>query len=283
MVALGLALGASIAWGGSDFLAGLAARRLPVLTLLVLSQGAGLLLLLALLALAGQAAPPAQAVAVAAGAGLCEMLGFAALYRSLAIGPMSVVAPVASLAAIVPVAFGVAAGERPAPLVAIGLAMAVACGALVALEHDPDGRRGRRIAPGAALAALAALAFGLFFVATNAASDSGGVAWTVAVNRGTSFAVLAAVVLVGRRGLAYQATDLRPAAIIGLLDAAANALFALALTRGLTSTIGVIGSLYPVTTVALAAIVLHERPRALQSRGVAGVLVGIGLVSAWGA
>jgi drug/metabolite transporter (DMT)-like permease len=153
----------------------------------------------------------------------------------------------------------------------------------IRLPGRSDGRRGRRIAPGAALAALAALAFGLFFVATNAASDSGGVAWTVAVNRGTSFAVLAAVVLVGRRGLAYQATDLRPAAIIGLLDAAANALFALALTRGLTSTIGVIGSLYPVTTVALAAIVLHERPRALQSRGVAGVLVGIGLVSAWGA
>ena len=89
MVALGLALGASIAWGGSDFLAGLVARRLPVLTLLVLSQGAGLLLLLVLLALAGQPAPSPQAVAIAAGAGLAEMVGFAAFYRSLAIGPMS--------------------------------------------------------------------------------------------------------------------------------------------------------------------------------------------------
>jgi drug/metabolite transporter (DMT)-like permease len=283
MVALGLALGASIAWGGSDFLAGLVARRLPVLTLLVLSQGAGLLLLLVLLALAGEPAPPPQAVAVAAVAGVCEMVGFAAFYRSLAIGPMSVVAPVASLAAVVPVAFGVAGGERPAPLVAIGLALAVGCGALVALEHDPHGSRSRRVAPGAALAALAALAFGLFFVATNAASDSGGVAWTVAVNRSTSFAVLAAVVLVGRRRLAYQPTDLRPAAIVGMLDAAANALFALALTRGMTSIIGVIGSLYPVTTVALATIVLRERPRALQAVGVAGVLVGIGLVSVWGA
>ena len=50
----------------------------------------------------------------------------------------------------------------------------------------------------------------------------------------------------------------------------------------MTSTVGVIGSLYPVTTVGLAAIVLHERPRALQALGVAGVLVGIGLVTAWG-
>jgi len=83
-----------------------------VLTILVLSQGAGLVLLLAL---AGQPAPPVEAVLIAAGAGLAEMVGFAALYRSLAIGPMSVVAPLASLAAVVPIAAGVAGGERPEP------------------------------------------------------------------------------------------------------------------------------------------------------------------------
>jgi drug/metabolite transporter (DMT)-like permease len=164
---------------------------------------------------------------------------------------------------------------------AVGLALAVACGALVAFEHDPGERRRRRIAPGAALAACSALAFGVFFVATNAASDAGGVAWTVAVNRSTSFAALALVVAIGRRGLTYRSADLRPAAVIGLLDAGANALFALALTQGMTSTIGVIGSLYPVTTVVLATVILRERPRALQAAGVAGVLVGVGLVIAW--
>ncbi len=281
MVALGLALGASIAWGGSDFLAGLVTRRLPVLTVLVLSQAAGLVLLLILLALAGQPPPPADAVLIAGGAGLAEMIGFAALYRALAIGPMTVVAPLASLAAIVPVAWGVAGGERPAPVVAVGLAMAVGCGALVAFEHDPAARRRSRIAPGAALAALSALAFGAFFVGTSAASDAGGVAWTVAVNRSTSFAALALVVGIGRKGLTYGSADLRPAAVIGLLDAGANALFALALTHGMTSTVGVIGSLYPVTTVVLATVVLRERPRALQALGVVGVLVGVGLVIAW--
>ena len=280
MVALGLALGASIAWGGSDFLAGLVTRRLPVLTVLVLSQAAGLVLLLMLLALAGQPPPPADAVLIAGGAGLAEMVGFAALYRALAIGPMTVVAPLASLAAVVPVAWGVAGGERPAPVVAIGLALAVACGALVAFEHDPAEPRRRRIAPGAALAALSALAFGVFFVGTNAASDAGGVAWTVAINRSTSFAVLALAMAIGRRGLTYRSADLRPAAVIGLLDAGANALFALALTEGMTSTVGVIGSLYPVTTVVLATVILRERPRALQALGVAGVLFGVGLVIA---
>ena len=200
MVALGLALGASIAWGGSDFLAGLVTRRLPVLTLLVLSQAAGLVLLLGLLALAGERPPPGDGRLIAAGAGLAEMVGFAALYRALAIGPMSVVAPLASLAAVVPVAAGVAGGERPGPAVAAGLALAVGCGALVAFEHDPAQRR-RRIAPGAALAGLSALAFGAFFVGTKAASDAGGVAWTVAVNRSTSFAALTLVVVIGRHGL----------------------------------------------------------------------------------
>jgi hypothetical protein len=144
---------------------------------------------------------------------------------------MSVVAPLASLAAARPVVVGVAGGERPGVGTAAGLFLALACGALMAFESDPDDRRRRRIAPGAALAALSALAFGVFFVGTHAASTSGGVAWAVAVNRSTSFSVLALVVLVGRRGLFCGSGDVRAAAVIGLLDAGANALFALALTE----------------------------------------------------
>jgi drug/metabolite transporter (DMT)-like permease len=281
MVALGLALGASIAWGGSDFLAGLVTRRLPVLTVLILSQAAGLLLLLLLLVAAGDPVPPYGATLAAAAAGVAEMLGFVAFYRSLAIGPMSVVAPIASLAAIVPVVVGVAGGERPGPGTAAGLVLALACGALVAFERDPE-QQGRRVAPGAALAALGALAFGAFFVGTDAASHVGGVPWTVAVNRTTSFTVLALVSLAGRRDLRWGRSDLRAGATVGLLDAGANALFALALTEGMTSTVSVIGSLFPVTTVILGAVLLRERPGWLQSAGVLGVLVGVGLVTACG-
>jgi hypothetical protein len=86
MLALALALGASIAWGGSDFVAGLASRRMPLLAVLVGSQVAGLLLLLGLLAVTGEAPPPSGAVLAAAIAGLAELIGFAALYRGLASG-----------------------------------------------------------------------------------------------------------------------------------------------------------------------------------------------------
>jgi drug/metabolite transporter (DMT)-like permease len=282
VIALGLALGASIAWGGSDFLAGLVTRRLPVLTVLALSQAFGLILVLTLLAAVGRPAPPSSAVLAAAGAGLAEVVGFAALYRSLAVGPMSVVAPLSTLAALVPVGAAGVAGRLPAPGVAAGLALALGSGLLVGLEPDPGGGPRSRVAPGAALAVVAALSFGVFFVTIDAAANRGGVAWAVSVNRATSLTVLIAVIVLGRRSFGFRPADLRAAGVVGLLDAGANALFALALTEGLASTVSVIGSLYPVTTVVLAAVLLRERPRPVQAVGVAGVLVGVGLVSAWG-
>ena len=94
MLALALALGASVAWGGSDFVAGLASRRMPLLAVLVGSQVAGLVLLLGLLAATGEAPPPGGAVLAAAIAGVAELAGFAALYKGLAVGPMSIVAPI---------------------------------------------------------------------------------------------------------------------------------------------------------------------------------------------
>jgi drug/metabolite transporter (DMT)-like permease len=149
-------------------------------------------------------------------------------------------------------------------------------------RSSPARRAWRGAASRAALAALAALGFGAFFVAIDVAADEGGVAWAVSLTRATSFAALVVVIVVGRRGLACCAGDLRAAGAVGLLDAGANALFALALTEGLASTVSVIGSLYPVTTVVLAAVLLRERPRAAQALGVLGVLVGVGFVSAWG-
>ena len=130
MVALGLALGASIAWGGSDFLAGLVARRLPVLTVLALSQAFGLVLLLVLLALSGHGPPPNHGMLIAVGAGLAEMLGFAALYRALAIGSMSVVAPISACAALIPVIVGLADGNAPTVLQGAGMALALGGAAL---------------------------------------------------------------------------------------------------------------------------------------------------------
>jgi drug/metabolite transporter (DMT)-like permease len=281
MVALALALGASVAWGGSDFVAGLASRRMPLLAVLAGSQVAGLALLLGLLAVSGETPPPGGAVLAAAVAGVVELLGFAALYRALALGPMAVVAPISSVAALVPVTVSVAAGERPATAAAVGMGLVLMGAALACAEGESGApRRPGRVVPGAALAVLAALCFGAFFTAMNAAANEAGAVWAVALNRSTSVSVLVFAVALMRPRLEFPRPDLAAVATVGLLDAAANAMFAFALTQGLTSTVSVLGSLYPVTTVVLAAMVLDERVAPRQAAGVAAVLLGIGLVSA---
>src|SRR4051812_5782735 len=158
MLALVLALGAGVAWGGSDFLAGLASRRLPVLAVLVGSQAAGLVLLLGLLGVTGGTPPAAGSLAPAAAAGVAELLGFAALYKSLALGPMSVVSPISALAGPVPFSAALAAGERPPVAACAGMALALLGAAAASAQRG--GRRPGGIAPGALLAAGAAVCFG---------------------------------------------------------------------------------------------------------------------------
>jgi drug/metabolite transporter (DMT)-like permease len=281
MLALALALGASVAWGGSDFVAGLASRRMPLLAVLVGSQVAGLVLLLGLLAVTGEAPPPGGAVLAAAAAGVAELLGFAALYKGLAMGPMSVVAPISSAAALVPVTASVLTGARPSTAAAVGMGLVLMGAALACSEPESGGaRHPGAILPGAALAVLAALCFGAFFVGMDSAAHEAGAVWAVALNRATSVSVLVFAVALMRPRVGVGRTDLAAVASVGLLDAAANAMFAFALTEGLLSTVSVLGSLYPVTTVVLAVMVLDERIAPRQAAGVAMALAGIGLVSA---
>ena len=280
MLALALALGASVAWGGSDFVAGLASRRMPLLAVLVGSQLAGLVLLLGLLAATGEARPPGGAVLASALAGAAELAGFAALYKGLAMGPMSVVAPISSAAALVPVTASVLTGARPSTAAGIGMGLVLMGAALACAEPGSGAARPHGVLPGAALAVLAALCFGAFFVGMDSAAHEAGAAWAVALNRSTSVSVLVFAFALMRPRVGAGRTDLAAVAAVGLLDAAANAMFAFALTQGLLSTVSVLGSLYPVTTVVLAVMVLDERVAPRQAAGVAIVLAGIGLVSA---
>src|SRR5438309_273506 len=113
MLGIGLALAASVAWGSADFLGGLITRRLPGLVVLVISQAAGLVVLAAIVVLRQVPAPHATFILPAALAGLCVAVGLTALYRALAVGVMSLVAPIAATSAVIPVAAGIALGERP--------------------------------------------------------------------------------------------------------------------------------------------------------------------------
>ncbi|HWH06479.1 MAG TPA: DMT family transporter [Gaiellaceae bacterium] len=275
MRAVLLALGAGLSYGVGDFLGGLSARRARVLTVLALSQATGAVAVGAWAFAEREPFLGVGAVAAAGAAGVCGVVGLGALYRGMAVGAMGVVAPISSVAAAIPFAYGVARGERPSLLQFVGVLIAL--GGLALVSRSP-GARATAVAAGVGLALIAAVGFGLYFVFLDeAASES--VPWTVLVARLTSLALVLALVAASRTTL-RPGPLLVPILAVGLCDVSANVLFALATTRGLLSIVSVLTSLYPAVTVALAAVVLRERVTGMQLAGAAAVLAGAALISA---
>jgi drug/metabolite transporter (DMT)-like permease len=275
MYPLTLALGASVAWGASDFLGGLASRHLPVLSVLLGAQVVGLALAATAWLLAGGQLPAVEVMALAGVAGIAELLGFACLFRGLAIGEMSTVAPLAALAAVLPVAVSLGGGQQVAALEGGGMLLAILGSAVTAA--DPESRR---VVRGAGLGLAAALCFGAFFVFLGEASESGGPA-AVLCGRVASVSVLALIVVAWpQTGARVARPDVVVLAALGALDVAANLAYAGAAVRGADATVAVLGSLYPLTTVLLARALLHEHLGAPRLAGLVAVLGGIALIAA---
>jgi drug/metabolite transporter (DMT)-like permease len=273
MFALTLALGASVAWGASDFLGGLASRRLPVVLVLLGAQAVGLALAVAVWGLAGAELSP-RVLGLGAAAGLAELAGFACLYRGLAIGEMTAVAPLAALTAVLPVVVAVGGGEHVAAVEAGGMALAVVGSAVTAAEPSD-----RRVAHGAGLGLGAAVCFGAFFALLAEAGESAGPT-AVLAGRLASVAVLGLVVCAARRGGRPSRPDVIVIAALGALDVTANLAYAAAAAGGADASVAVLASLYPLTTVLLARALLRERLGASRLAGVVAVLGGIAMISA---
>jgi drug/metabolite transporter (DMT)-like permease len=279
VAAFALAFASSIAWGTGDFLGGLKSRQLPLLNVLVASQVTGLVLIAGFVAIRGTGPPDADFAIFGALAAVAGVTGLAAFYRGLAVGNMGVVAPISASAAVVPVVVGVATGDRPSALQAAGLALAMVGVAVASREEVGGGRLGRRTARGAGLAIVSALGFGFFFLGMDRAADA-DVAWAMLANRVTGVCLLVAAVALTRPPFRIRRHDLPALLATGGFDIAANAMFAVAATKGLVSLVSVLGSLYPLTTVAIAAVVLHERPHRMARIGVATALAGVVLIAA---
>ena len=275
MLAIALALGASLSWGLGDFLGGLKSRSLHVLTVLAISQAAGLGAVFVWLALSGDGFPGWASTAYAAAAGVGGCLGLGALYRGMAVGAMGIVAPVSAVSAAIPFAVGVASGERPGVLQVAGILVALAGVALASQEPAASG--GGRAA-GVGLALVAALGFGLFFVFLDRAAEE-SLPYALATERGVSSLLAVAVALTVGASLRPGAGHVPALVAVGLCDVGANVLFGLATTRGFLSVVSVLSSLYPIVTVGLAAVLLHERIAPAQRLGVAGALAGAALIT----
>ena len=280
MLAIALGLGSALCWGLADFGGGLQSRRLPVFTVLLVSQLVGLAGIVAIVALSGRSPPPASSLWPATAGGVGGLLALAAFYRALSLGAMSIVAPISATGAAVPVIVGLAGGEKPGALQVAGIA-AAAVGVVLACResHQGDPARARAGRASIALALVAALGFGSFFVGVDRAADA-DILWALLAARAADGVLLAAFVLAVRPRLALRRGTLAPLVAIGALDLTANALYAWGSTEGLLSVVSVLAALYPVITVLLARLILEERIRRIQEVGVLAALVGVVLMAA---
>ncbi|MFF4582322.1 EamA family transporter [Streptomyces sp. NPDC001389] len=282
------ALATALLWGLADFGGGLLTRRLPALTVVVVSQIAAVLVLGSVVLATGawHEAGPQLWFAVAAGlVGPAAMLSF---YKALALGPMGVVSPLGSVGVVVPVGIGLALGERPGPGQFAGIAVAVVG---IVLAGGPE-LRGAPVQRQAVLLTLAA-AFGfgaVMALISQASTTVTGLFLALLVQRVTNVAVGGAALWAQtRRGAPAlpQGTgprvlrSLLPAlAFVGLADVAANGTYSIAAQNGPVTVAAVLSSLYPVITALAALAVLKERLRSVQAAGAGLALAGTVLLAA---
>lgn len=276
MIALLLALGSSLVYGCADFLGGLGARKAHVLRTVMIAAPASLVVELLLWPLLG-ASFSAGAVGWGAASGVVSAAAFSLLYRTLAIGPMSVLSPVTALvSALLPVTVGLLRGEQLAAVGLVGLPLALVSVVLVSAGHGAGTARPSRKALVLAFGAGTAIALQLVFL--HAAPSGSGVAPLIVGRAVSSVLTLsAAAVLYRRLGAEKPALGLSAAA--GVLDSLANLLFLLAVRSGDLAVVAVITALYPVGTVLLARGVLAERIHRGQLVGLGTAAVAVGLLA----
>jgi drug/metabolite transporter (DMT)-like permease len=280
VAAIVLALSSSALWGLSDFFGGLKSRTFPVAVVLCAMYLTSLAVMVVFVAARGTGPPATDAVVASLGAGVLGILGLSAFYRALAIGTMSIVAPIAATGVALPVLVGIATGDRPGLVRSVGLAAAVVGIVLASREEDGGALDLRQQRQSILLAVLAALGFGSYFVLAEIGSD-GDVAWALALSRVSAAPVVATIALLALRrgGRRPRGREIATLCAIGLLDLGANASYNYATTIGELSTVSVGSSLYPVMTVFMAALVLGERVRGVQRAGVVVALGGVVLIA----
>ncbi|HWX10042.1 MAG TPA: DMT family transporter [Gaiellaceae bacterium] len=278
MTAVLLALTASLTWGFGDFGAGIASRRLPVPLVIAATQVAGLTFVAILVAIVRPDLPSAAQLGYGAIGGALGLCGLVAFYRGLAIGAMGIVGPLAATGAVVPLAYGLARGERPSTVQLLGVALAIVGVIAAAVERHPTQVRGR-IGAGVGLALFAAACFGTTLTFLSKAS-AGGALWATLSMRAVTVPLIVTAVLILRVPGAGLRASLWLLIGVGITDTGATVLFGFATTRGLLSVVSVLASLYPVVLVALARFLIHERIARHQLAGVAIALAGVALISA---
>ncbi|MEV5314401.1 DMT family transporter [Streptomyces sp. NPDC052610] len=273
------ALATSLLWGLADFGGGLLTRRLPALTVVVVSQSIAVLVLGAIVVATGGWSEAGPQLWFAVGAGLVGPVAMLAFYKALALGPMGVVSPLGSLGVAVPIGVGLVLGERPGLVQLAGIAVAVAG---VVLAGGPQFKGAPVQRQAVLLTLLAAFGFGaVMALIAEASTTLTGLFLALFVQRVTNVVAGGTALYVSvRRGSRALPADgfpwraLPALAFVGLADVAANGTYSIAAQHGPVTVAAVLASLYPVVTALAARGFLSERLRAVQAAGAGLALVG---------
>jgi uncharacterized membrane protein len=315
MLAVLLALASAAGFGGSDYAAGLAARRASVIRITILAEAVSVVFLILVLPLAGLRAPSLASLGWGAAGGLSGGLGALALYAGFRHAAFSVVGPLSAIgAAGFSVLAGLLLGERPGMLAMIGIALALP--AIVGVSASPGSAGPGSASPGSASPGsgspgkfsagpagpdaegsgqagparsahhaagvtwglAAGAGFAVLFIALNRAGAGSGL-WPVAA------AQVAALIAVAVLGAATGQALLPPkrarwlATLTGLAGAAGTILYFYATHAGLLAVTAVLTSLYPAVTIVLARVFLGERLTAIRLAGLCLAAASVGLIA----
>jgi len=269
-----------VGYGVSDFVGGVASRRVAALRVVLVSYPVALILLTSIsLVVGGHVTTPA--IVWGGLCGLSQAFGVWWFYAALGAGPMSLVSPLtAVLVAGVPIVAGVLLGERPSLLAYAGIGLALIAVVLVSREErDEDSTAQRFTAKVAWLTLGAGLAFGLNFVLIDQAPHDAGL-WPLAFARLSATLMVVAIAAMSRNLAVPSGVPLRLAVAAGVLDTVANVAMLLALQTSLLSLTSVLISLYPAGTVLLALVVLKETVTRWQAAGMVLAVAAVGLIAA---
>lgn len=266
---------AALTWGAADFGGGLTSRRAAALAVVLGSQLFGGLVAAGIAIVRGEAWLEGGDTAWAAAAGAVGAIALAAFYHGLATGRMGVVAPIGGvLAAAVPVAAGMLLEGLPSTGPLVGMVAAVVAILLVSWTSgraEDAGPQRRTVL----LATVAGCGFGLFYVLLDRVEGE-AVFWPLVVARTASVSLVAVIVATARVPVRSLGGIVPALVVVGALDMAGNAFFRMGAQAGRLDVASVLSSLYPITTVVLAALVLRERVAPLQAAGIG--IAGLAIV-----
>jgi drug/metabolite transporter (DMT)-like permease len=270
-------LGAAVAWGAGDFVGGLASRKASALRVVMYGEFVGFALLVVVSLLFPQRIPEANVFLLAAAAGVAGSLGLLCLYHSMAVGQMSIAAPVSALlAALLPVVVGAFTEGLPKPTQFIGFGCALGAVWLIS-QNDGTKPRLERLAD-LRVPLAAGLCFGAYFVLMHLATRNDTLVPMI-TSRGAGAAFLALFVALRREGWGVPRAAWGLVGANGVIDVLGNFFYILAGQAGRLDVAAVLSALYPGGTVILARLILKERINWKQTIGILAALTAIALMT----